>query len=92
MAQEWRLTRKADALSGEVLRKKDQSTAVRFESFVTEYLEKWTKLKKKESTYTRDRYSTERLKAVFGSRMLSEIRRRDIEEYVAQRLIAGRWL
>ena len=40
----------------------------------------------------RDRYSTERLKAFFGSRMLSEIRRRDIEEYVAQRLIAGRWL
>ena len=90
MAQEWRLTRKADALCGEVLRKKDQSTPVRFESFVTEYLEKWTKLKKKESTYTRDRYSTERLKAVFGSRMLSEIRRRDIEEYVAQRLTAGR--
>ena len=46
----------------------------------------------KESTYARDGYSTEGLKAVFGSRMLSEIRRRDIEEYVAQRLIAGRWL
>ena len=52
MAQERRLTRKADALSGEVLRKKDQSMPVRFESFVTEYLEKWSKLKKKESTYT----------------------------------------
>jgi hypothetical protein len=83
LAQEWRLTRKADALSGEVLRKKDQSMPVRFESFVAEYLEKWSKLKKKESTYTRARYSTERLKAVFGSRMLSEIRRRDIEDYVA---------
>ena len=38
----------------------------------------------------RDRYSTERLKAVFGSRMLSESRRHDIEDYVAQGLPAGR--
>ena len=38
----------------------------------------------------RDRYSTERLKAFFGSRMLSEIRRHDIEDYVVQGLTAGR--
>ena len=38
----------------------------------------------------RERYSTERLKAVFGSRMLSEIRRHDIEDYVVQGLTAGR--
>jgi hypothetical protein len=66
VAQEWRLTRKADALCGEVLRKKDQSTPVRFESFVTEYLEKWSKLKKKESTYTGTGI------ALSGSRQFSE--------------------
>jgi len=38
----------------------------------------------------RDRYSTERIKAFFGSRMLSEIRRHDIEDYVVQGLTAGR--
>lgn len=53
-------------------------------------MEKWSKLKKRESTYTRDQYSTERLKTVFGRRLLSEIRRRDVEDYVAQRLAAGR--
>ena len=37
-----------------------------------------------------DRYSTERLKAFFGSRMLSEIRRHDIEDYVVQGLTTGR--
>jgi site-specific recombinase XerD len=85
LAREWRQTRKADALRGEIRGKGDRLKPVRFEKFADEYLEQWSKVKKKPSTYKRDQTSLRRLMKNFGKKHLIEITRRDIEQYLAER-------
>lgn len=90
LAREWRQTRKADALRGEVHRRKDQPRPMRFEQLADEYLENWSRVEKRESTYHRDQLSVQWLKEAFGKKLLSEITRRDVEKYLAQRKEAGK--
>ena len=88
LAQEWRLTRKADALRGEVRRKRERP-ARPFGIFGDEYLENWSKVEKEQSTYMRDTNSMKHLKAFFGKKDIAVIKRRDVEQYIAQRKAAG---
>ena len=85
LAREWRQTRKADALRGAIRQKKDEPKPISFATFAIEYLEQWSKVTKKESTYIRDQVSIKQLQRVFGKRMLTEITRRDIERYISKR-------
>ena len=89
LAQEWRMTRKADALRGEVRRRQDQPKPIRFQAFAEEYIEQWSKIMKKPSTCTLDKTSIKRLNTTFGRKMLVDITRRDIERYLAQRQAEG---
>ena len=89
LAREWRQTRKADALRGEVRRRKDQPRAMRFEQLAEEYLENWSRVEKAASTHQRDINSMKHLNGFFGSRGIAEIKRRDVEQYVAQRKVSG---
>jgi site-specific recombinase XerD len=90
LAQNWRLTRKADALRGEIQGKKDRLQPVVFSTFAKEYLEQWSKVKKKESSAVRDQTSINRLNETFSKKLLSEITRRDVEKYLGTRKAAGR--
>lgn len=90
LAQQWRQTRKADALRGEIVRKKEQPKPLLFEKFTKEYLESWSKVKKRPSTYIRDQTSTKWLKEMFGKKLLTEITRRDVERYLAKRQEQGK--
>lgn len=90
LAREWRQTRKADALRGEIRGKKDKLPAKRFDAFADEYLKQWSKLHKRESSYIRDQTSIKQLNPVFGRKYLNEITRRDVEGYISARSAAGR--
>ena len=90
LAREWRQTRRADALRGEIRRVKKQPKAVRFDELATEYLETWSKLKKKPSSYPRDTVSLKALGATFGKRLIKTITQRDVEGHIARRLAEGR--
>ncbi|MSR84339.1 MAG: site-specific integrase [Candidatus Latescibacteria bacterium] len=85
LAREWRQTRKADALRGEVRGKKDRLKPMLFSKYSEEYLSQWSKVEKRESSYRRDQVSLKRLNHTLGKRQLSEITRRDVEKYVAER-------
>ncbi|MBT7912355.1 hypothetical protein HN588_00440, partial [Candidatus Bathyarchaeota archaeon] len=74
LAREWRQSQKTDALRDEVRKKKDERPNIKFDKFGREYLEKWSKIKKKATTYVRDGYSVERLKTVFGTRFIGDIK------------------
>lgn len=89
LAQQWRQTRKVDALRGEIQRKKDQPKPLLFSDFMDEYLELWSKVKKKTSTYNRDSTRARRLNQTFGEKLLSEITQRDVERYLADRQQEG---
>ena len=54
LAREWRQTRKADALRGEVRRKKDGPKPMSFKKLADEYLENWSKIEKAPTSYVRD--------------------------------------
>ena len=88
LAREWRQTRKADALRGEVRRKLERPVRP-FSVFGDEYLENWSKVEKQQSTYVRDTNSMKHLKKHFGGIDIAVIKRRDIEQYVSQRKRAG---
>jgi hypothetical protein len=85
LAREWRQTRQTDALRGEVRRRKDGPKPMTFSQLADEYLEIWSKVKKKPSSYIRDQTSVKRLRQVFGRRVISDITRRDVERYFAGR-------
>ena len=89
LATEWRKSRSTDAHRKEIRREKKQH-ALPFDSFASEYLENWSKVEKKESSYKRDCLSVDRLREFFGRRSITEIARRDVERYVAQRRAKGR--
>ena len=89
LAQQWRQTRKADALRGEI-RKEKKTQRMRFAAFAEEYLEKWSRIKKKRLTYLSDCYRVDTLKKIFGKKVLGEITRRQVEDYIAQRLREGK--
>ena len=89
LARDWRQTRKADALRGEIRIRKDQPKPMRFEIFTKEYLEQWSKIKKKNSTYVRDQTSVRRLNRTLSKKLLSELTRRDVEKYLAERQSDG---
>ena len=85
LAREWRQTRKADALRGEITRKKDEPKPMTFSALAEEYLVVWSKVKKKPLSYKRDGETLRRLGRTFGRRIISDITRRDIERYFAER-------
>jgi integrase len=90
LAREWRQTRRADALRGEIRRVKDKPKPVRFDELAKEYLETWSKLKKKPSSYQRDINSLKALGATFRKRQIKTITQRDVEGHIARRLVEGR--
>jgi len=90
LAQKWRVTRKADALRGEIRGKKDRLQPIVFKNFAKEYLEQWSKVEKQESSAARDQTSINRLNQTFGKKLLSEIKRRDVEKYLAVRKTEGK--
>ncbi len=84
MAREWRHTRKADALRGEITRKKKQEVVL-FKNFADDYYNAWS-LKVKESTAKSEKYRIDgMLKPYFGRMALHTITRRDIETYLRKR-------
>ena len=89
LAIEWRKSWLTDAHRREIRREKKQR-AMPFDTFASEYLENWSKVEKKENSYKRDCFSVDRLKEYFGRRSITEIARRDVERYVAQRRAKGR--
>jgi len=84
LARDWRKTQAADALRKDIRREKRQR-AIPFKTFSAEYLEKWSRLEKKPSSYKRDGYSVDRLKEYFGRKSITVISRKDVERYVAHR-------
>jgi site-specific recombinase XerD len=89
MAREWRQTRKADAIRGEIRRDSDRPEPVRFEVFAERYLEQWSKVKKAESSYVRDKNSLKHLVGSLKGKYLSEIQRVHVDAYVAKRKKSG---
>lgn len=87
--QNWRRSRQTDALRGEIIRKKDKPTPIRFRDLGVEYLEQWSRVRKKESTYLRDMKRVEKLNLIFGEKYLTEITQRDVERYLATRKADG---
>ena len=85
LAQEWRTTRKADILRGEIRRTKKKAPPRPFNEFADEYLEKWSKVEKEPASYIRDTHSMKHLKDYFGKKPIVTIKRRDVEQYVAHR-------
>jgi len=90
LAREWRQTRKADALRGEIRGKRNRLKPILFGNFAEEYLEHWSRVEKKESSYVRDQTSIRRLNQTFGRKLLGEITRRDVERYLAERKEEGK--
>jgi site-specific recombinase XerD len=90
LVREWRQARKVDAVRKELRRKKDQPVGIEFTHFANEYLRSWSKIHKRESSYVRDQTSIKRLSLQFGGRLLAELKRRDIEQYLAMRKSEGR--
>jgi site-specific recombinase XerD len=88
LARQWRQTTKADALRGEIRRTK-ASKSRPFDEYATEYLESWSKVEKRPSSYARDMISVKHLTGCFGSTDIARITRRDVEQYVASRKAAG---
>jgi site-specific recombinase XerD len=86
LAREWRQSRKTDALRGEIRRKKDRHGAISFDRYANEYMEKWSAVEKRASTQKRE-WDVLRvhLKPFMGKKLLSEITRRDVEQYTATR-------
>ena len=85
LAREWRQTRKADALRGEIRKTKKTRAVLPFEKYADEYIENCSKLDKRESTYKRERGTMRLLKRHFGRRLLGEFVRRDVEQYMSMR-------
>jgi hypothetical protein len=87
-AQDWRDSRKVDAVRRDVRRTKDRPVRM-FEDYADEYLKTWSKVEKAASTHIRDTDSSKHLKKFFGRTDISKIKRRDVEQYVAERKAAG---
>ena len=83
MARQWRQAQKVDALRGSLHGQKRKP--VPFASLAREYLDRWSRVKKKESSHRRDATSVKRLLVTFGKRKIGEITRRHVEQYVATR-------
>ena len=84
-ARDWRQSLKTDALRGEIRRREDTPKPMTFSALADEYLEIWSKTKKKPLSYRRDCVSLKRLCQAFGQRNISDITRRDVERYFAER-------
>ena len=90
LAREWRQTRRADSLRGEIRKEKNKSKPVRFDELAEEYLENWSKVKKKPSSHKRDIVSLKALGATFGTCLIKAITQRDVEAHIARRLSEGK--
>lgn len=90
LARQWRQARKADALRGEIRGKKDRLKPLLFSKYAEEYLQEWSRTKKKASSYLRDQTSLKRLNQTFGRKLLTELTGRDVERYLAERQEEGR--
>jgi len=89
LAQQWRLTLKADALRGEITRKKQQDVIL-FKNFADEYFEAW-KLERKSSTVYSERKRIDTiLIPYFGQDPLHTITRKDVERFIKYRRERGR--
>jgi site-specific recombinase XerD len=88
-ARQWRVTKKADALRGEIRRKKDRPEPCRFDKFAERYLREWSRPQKAPSSHQRDINSLKHIDLHFGRKYLAEITRADVEAYVRQRTAAG---
>ena len=89
LAREWRQTRKADALRGEIRKRKGGNKIPSFEKYSDEYFERWAKLEKRESTWSREERSVKNLTGFFDKKLLTEMTRKDIERYMAFRRSQG---
>ena len=88
LAIRWRQTRKADALRGEISRRKKQAT-ISFSKFAEEYFEAW-KIERKDSTIVSEKNRIDGiLKPHFGSRAIHTITRKDIEDFIVKRRSNG---
>lgn len=88
LAIRWRQIRKADALRGEISRRKQQAT-IPFSKFAEEYLEAW-KIERKDSTIVSEKNRIDGiLKPHFGSRAIHTITRKDIENFIVKRRSNG---
>ena len=88
-AREWRVTKKADALRGEIRRTRDKPEPCRFDKFAQRYLEEWSQPQKAASSYQRDINSLKHICPHFGKKYLSGITRADVESYVRKRRATG---
>jgi len=89
LAREWRESQKTDALRGEVRRRTNERQPRAFDQFADEYLENWAKVKKRPTSYVRDRSIVKHLKNYFAQKKLDAITLRDIEQYMAKRVAEG---
>jgi site-specific recombinase XerD len=85
LAREWRQTRKADALRGDIRRDRDLPKPTKFGVFAQRYLTEWSEINKAPSSHQRDINSLKHLNQRFGTKYLSDIRRVDVEGYIAGR-------
>ncbi len=89
LARTWIQAKKTDAMRGEI-RGRDKITPRPFDAFAEEYLEKWSKVKKKPSTFRRDGTTVNvHLKPHFGSEPIHAITRKAVEDFLAGRKDAG---
>jgi site-specific recombinase XerD len=88
-ARHWRVTKKADALRGEIRRKQDKPDPCRFDRFAERYLRDWSRPQKALSSHQRDINSLKHIDPHFGRKYLAEVTRADVEAYVRQRQATG---
>lgn len=87
-AKQWRETRKADALRGEIRRTKKRVPKL-FKDFADEYCAAWS-LDRKPNTAEREKRRIEKeLVPQFGKRPLHTITRKNIEDYITRKRDGG---
>ena len=89
LAREWRQTKKADALRGEVTRRKKRNVIL-FKDFADEYFKQWSLDRKASTVYGEKNRIDTILKPHFGSKPIHTITRKDIERFIALRRKQGR--
>jgi len=89
MARNWRQTRKADALRGEITRQRKKDVVL-FKNFADDYFKTWS-LDCKTHTINGERNRiNNQLKPHFGKKALHTITRKDVEGYIAKRRDDGK--
>lgn len=86
LAEEWIQTRKADALRGDITRKRK---VILFRDFSKEYFEVWRLDRKASTVYGEKKRIDGILKLHFGSKPIHTITRKDIERFIAYRRKRG---